>query len=133
MDRRTSRRRFLRGAALVVAAPFVGALYWLTGRVDALHDRPRRVTIPADLPQDVTFLDDVIVCKSGETIRVLSARCTHLGCRIAQQADGQLVCPCHGSRFRYDGSVVRGPAASDLPTLPVEVDAQTGTMSVVLL
>jgi Rieske Fe-S protein len=128
----TSRRRFLRGMALLAAAPFGVAFYSLTGRLAALKNQPRRVAIPADLRNDVTFLGEVIVCRTGDGVRVLSARCTHLGCRVDQQVDGLLVCPCHGSRFRYDGTVASGPAAGALATLPQQVDPKTGTTSVVL-
>lgn len=38
-------------------------------------------------------------------------RCTHLGCRTkVNTAEYTLDCPCHGSRYAYDGSPVFGPA-----------------------
>jgi cytochrome b6-f complex iron-sulfur subunit len=44
---------------------------------------------------------------------VVSAVCTHLGCIVAQTAEGY-ACPCHGSRFAADGKVLQGPAPSPL-------------------
>ncbi|WP_190131604.1 FAD-dependent oxidoreductase [Streptomyces mashuensis] len=49
------------------------------------------------------------------TVRRLSARCTHLGCLVAfNDAEQAWECPCHGSRFAVDGSVLQGPAVRPL-------------------
>jgi cytochrome b6-f complex iron-sulfur subunit len=53
----------------------------------------------------------------------LSAVCTHLGCITRYHADeGVIACPCHGSRFDAEGSVVHGPAPRALPWLEVKAD-----------
>ena len=54
-------------------------------------------------------------------LQAVSARCTHLGCLVGwNQADRTWECPCHGSQFAADGTLLQGPATEPLPhlTLP---------------
>jgi nitrite reductase/ring-hydroxylating ferredoxin subunit len=48
-------------------------------------------------------------------LHAVSLRCTHLGCLVRWNgAERSWDCPCHGSRFDVDGSVLEGPAATPL-------------------
>ncbi|WP_410535587.1 FAD-dependent oxidoreductase [Streptomyces sp. KL2] len=54
-------------------------------------------------------------------LHAVSARCTHLGC-LVHFNDAELAweCPCHGSRFAPDGSVIQGPATHPLERRDIE-------------
>ncbi|MEL1253410.1 FAD-dependent oxidoreductase [Flavobacterium sp. DGU38] len=50
-----------------------------------------------------------------KSLKAFSAVCPHLGCIVQWNNDEKSFdCPCHGSRFATDGSVLNGPAESNL-------------------
>ncbi len=78
-----------------------------------------KVGTPADFAFGApTFLVDekIFVFRDREKgFAVASAVCTHLGCTVAYfQSDQRFHCPCHGSVFASNGSVVHGPAPKAL-------------------
>jgi len=53
------------------------------------------------------------------TVHGVGLTCTHLGCTVRwNAAETTWDCPCHGSRFGHDGTVLQGPAKRDLPPKP---------------
>lgn len=49
------------------------------------------------------------------SLAAYSAVCPHLGCIVKWNSDEKSFdCPCHGSRFACDGTVINGPAESNL-------------------
>jgi glycine/D-amino acid oxidase-like deaminating enzyme/nitrite reductase/ring-hydroxylating ferredoxin subunit len=49
------------------------------------------------------------------TLHAVSLRCTHMGCLLRfNAAERSWDCPCHGSRFDVDGTVLEGPAVTPL-------------------
>jgi glycine/D-amino acid oxidase-like deaminating enzyme/nitrite reductase/ring-hydroxylating ferredoxin subunit len=49
---------------------------------------------------------------------IVDTTCTHLGCECEwNRAEKSWDCPCHGSRFAYDGSVIEGPAKKALKNM----------------
>ncbi len=50
-----------------------------------------------------------------DNLHVVAATCTHLGCTVKWNSDEKSWdCPCHGSRFNYEGQVLNGPANENL-------------------
>lgn len=50
----------------------------------------------------------------------LSPVCTHLGCHVRwNTAERSWDCPCHGSRYTPDGTLIHGPAVRDLDPKPL--------------
>ena len=66
----------------------------------------------------VTFNQDqqVYIVRTQEGFYAVSAVCTHLGCITQWKPDANMIaCPCHGSKFKSDGTKVEGPAPRSLP------------------
>ena len=59
--------------------------------------------------------------RDSEGLYAVSLVCTHLGCIVKSVPDG-FECPCHGSRFKLDGSVTKGPAPQSLPWVEVTLE-----------
>ncbi|MGB4350845.1 MAG: FAD-dependent oxidoreductase [Tissierellaceae bacterium] len=56
-----------------------------------------------------TFKDE-----EGE-LHLINITCTHMGCELKwNKAERSWDCPCHGSRFTYDGDIIQGPAVKPL-------------------
>ncbi len=75
----------------------------------------------------------VAIVRTGATTAVaLQAICTHAGCLVNPFDGGSRTfsCPCHGSVFAEDGTVVRGPAQFPLSPYPAAVGADAITVSV---
>jgi Rieske Fe-S protein len=124
------RRTVVRGAFWLLGAAALALFASMTGRFEKLLRRPRQITIPPGGDAPITFVDDVIVCREEQKVRVFAARCTHLGCRISRAADGLIACPCHGSKFRPDGTVASGPATRPLEELAHTTDPRSGALIV---
>jgi glycine/D-amino acid oxidase-like deaminating enzyme/nitrite reductase/ring-hydroxylating ferredoxin subunit len=60
--------------------------------------------------------DTVAAFREGDgTVHAVSPVCTHLHCHVNwNAAERSWDCPCHGSRFAPDGSVLQGPAVKPL-------------------
>lgn len=74
-----------------------------------------------------TFSEPVIAIQNPTTpdaVIALSSKCTHSGCEVAWQED-LFACPCHGSKFNPDGTVVDGPATKALTPFSAKIENDT--------
>jgi len=83
--------------------------------------RPGDVRSEDDIPPDAGAVIRRAVKKSAVyrdaegRLHRRSAVCTHLGCIVHwNSTERSWDCPCHGSRFDRDGSVLNGPAITEL-------------------
>ncbi|HEU4338399.1 MAG TPA: Rieske (2Fe-2S) protein [Nocardioides sp.] len=86
----------------------------------------------ADVPVGGCFVvtsAKVVVTQPTEgDFKAFSAVCTHQGCVVESSSDGEIPCPCHGSRFSLeDGSPVSGPATAALAPVQITVDGDSIT------
>lgn len=123
-----NRKTFIRLAATALAVAVLALWNSLTNRQKNLLERPVVTRLDtAKLGTGTYLFERFIVVKSADALMVLSNKCTHAGCRINRETDGQLICPCHGSRYEAaTGKVMQGPAGLDLPSVPFTTDLKTG-------
>jgi Rieske Fe-S protein len=120
------RRRFLSVTGSALAGIF-GILWWDSVNMHRKHiARKYEIRIRSQLQEGFTFLGPVIAHrKEGETVFLWSS-CTHMGCTITKEEHGFLVCPCHGSKYDSNGTVVRGPAVEPLKHAGAYLDSDRG-------
>ena len=91
------------------------AEYATPGEIGSLDElEPGRGAIVRDGANKIAAYRD-----EGGRLHLRSAVCTHLGCVVHWNSTEQCWdCPCHGSHFAPDGSVLNGPAI--MPLAPAE-------------
>lgn len=56
----------------------------------------------------------------NNTIYEIKPVCSHLGCELSfNNLDKTWDCPCHGSKFSYDGKCIYGPSVGDLKVIEI--------------
>ncbi|SKC79618.1 Rieske (2Fe-2S) protein [Krasilnikoviella flava] len=135
-----TRRQLLRGTGAAAGAlAGVGALAACSGQTPSPQEAAESVSSAeagtvvvalADVPVGGAVAakiggQDVLVTQPTEgEVHAFSAICTHEGCAVTP-GEGELVCPCHQSRYALtDAAVLGGPAPAPLPAIDVEVSGQ---------
>ena len=127
-DKYINRKTFIRLITFGTATAFVALWGNMIAKQKRVSEKPVVTKLnTAKMGNGIYFFDRFVVIKSTGSLKVLSNRCTHAGCRINQEIAGELVCPCHGSRYEAaTGKVVQGPAWIPLSDIPFNTDAKTG-------
>jgi Rieske Fe-S protein len=91
----------------------------------AEHDEFNAVggAVVVAVPEVESVGGKIIVVRSAEnTYNAIAAKCTHKGCIIGYDADNKrFECPCHGSQYGLDGSVLHGPTVKPLQAYSVSI------------
>ena len=120
---------FVMGGAVV--GPALGAkraAWWPAAPLSDLIDgEPTPVTIRrahTDGYRQTVNREVVFLIKTHDNVTALSSTCTHLGCRVAWDAEAAVLkCPCHGGRFDRSGAVKSGPPPAPLATLATRIES----------
>lgn len=87
-------------------------------------------TIPFDAPRPLPAGDPAVIVRLPDgSFVAFDAICTHAGCTVEWvEAEGYLICPCHGAAFDpvHGGRVVEGPTDLPLVELPLMLDPASG-------
>ncbi|MGE5048456.1 MAG: ubiquinol-cytochrome c reductase iron-sulfur subunit [Deltaproteobacteria bacterium] len=132
-----TRRSVLRTAALVPLATACARRISTNRSVAVSPQVDGDLTVPlADAPElarpggavivrPAGFRGAFLVAFTGQGYLALDAQCPHAGCEVAWvPEDHEAECPCHGSRFAGDGTLLNPPARTDLVAYPCEADAR---------
>ncbi len=75
--------------------------------------------------------DTIVIATANKKYVALSKACTHQGTDVKyREADMDIRCPNHGSEFKLDGSVQKGPAASPLTVFKTTLSANGDSLNV---
>lgn len=121
-DPTISRRQLLSLTSVLGLLGASGVMIWsnlLFFRPRVTYGEPSRFRIgtPESFPLGTRLplgRQRVTIVRNENGLAAISNTCTHLGCVIATTEIG-FNCPCHGSRFDPDGTVLGGPAPRPLP------------------
>lgn len=116
-----NRKTFFKWASLALLIPFCKVWETMVNAGQVTTNVTQELTLDASFGEGVHFFEKVILVKNGNEIRLLASTCSHLGCRINKVENGELICPCHGSRYDLQGKPLKGPANQPLHEVKFEI------------
>ncbi|MBK7212839.1 MAG: Rieske (2Fe-2S) protein [Bacteroidales bacterium] len=127
-----SRKNFLRLLNALTITFFLYIWHLLVKNSDSSDYSGHRKKISLPLNEGVTFFDTFYVHVAGQSVKAYSTRCTHAGCKINKEINGQIICPCHGSHYdSATGKVLKGPA--QLPLMEFSCSFDSGLKQWVII
>lgn len=125
-----SRKKFFRYTFYLLGLPVLFLWQKLIDSQNLINSKKRKINITSDLPNGTTIQDELLIHKNENEISIFSARCTHLGCKITKFDSEGFICPCHGSRYDFNGKVTTGPSYKSLAKLSYTKDMNSGNIVV---
>lgn len=88
------------------------------------NEKDLQVGVPVYFDYPSSGYPSMLLKRSDGPMIALSMLCTHVCCQCQYvNSATEIACPCHGSLFDLNGNVMRGPAASNLPTIQLSTDS----------
>lgn len=126
-----NRRRFVRDAAMAVAATFLAPALLSSPALASLiaETRPLKAkgpllsySIPGEEAVLVDSDNEVIIARTGRTVRAFSTRCPHKGAKLQwREAESKFFCPKHKARFDSSGDHVSGRRSRNLDRFAIRI------------
>lgn len=117
-----TRKKFLKIITQILLYPLLVIVYVSINRQIKFSEK-KKILLPDVINKKITFLNEIIIVKDDDNLKVYSSKCTHLGCKIDSIEKNCFVCKCHGSKFSFDGRVIQGPANKNLIELKISRDS----------
>lgn len=130
INKKIPRRKFFKTAAALLSIPTFAVWFKAVNTHLKINIKSKKIILPYDLDDGITFTENLIIKKEGDSLNIYSSTCTHLGCKINKEQNNNFICPCHGSQFALNGDVVKGPATKSLAQLNYSKDKKTGKIIV---
>lgn len=123
MNRRKSIRNILAGSAMILAGAPILMAACTKQTTDQGLQPGQSMDVDLNSPENAVLnnqggyriFQGILVANAGSYFFAVSSICTHQGCTVQfSLSQSRIICPCHGSEFSTNGSVLMGPAAVPL-------------------